>query len=142
MCRAVCLLDVHCGDFQAESTKLRAHRFPARENAVEDTHRSPHAVEDTHRSRPSLPKTPTDHGRRPPGPKDGCLRRRSVGPSVSTPRRRWVSWSVISPGKGAELAGLTRAEFIDELGRANVSAIQTSVDELRDEMKLVRDAGR
>jgi tetrahydromethanopterin S-methyltransferase subunit F len=37
---------------------------------------------------------------------------------------------------------LPRAEFIDELGRANVSAIQTSVDELRDEMKLVRDAGR
>jgi Uncharacterised protein family (UPF0175) len=44
--------------------------------------------------------------------------------------------------QGAELAGLPRAEFIDELGRANVSAIQTSVDELRDEMKLVRDAGR
>jgi hypothetical protein len=37
---------------------------------------------------------------------------------------------------------LTRAEFIDELGRANVSAIQTSVDELREEMKQVRDAGR
>jgi hypothetical protein len=26
--------------------------------------------------------------------------------------------------------------------RANVSVIQTTVDELRDEMKLVRDAGR
>jgi hypothetical protein len=37
---------------------------------------------------------------------------------------------------------LTRAEFIDELGRANVSAIQTSVDELRQEMNPVRNAGR
>jgi predicted HTH domain antitoxin len=54
----------------------------------------------------------------------------------------WYDRGLISQGKGAELAGLTRAEFIDELGRANVSAIQTSVDELRDEMKLVRDAGR
>jgi hypothetical protein len=43
---------------------------------------------------------------------------------------------------GAELAGLPRAEFIGQLGRANVSAIQTSVNELRDEMKLVRHAGR
>ena len=49
---------------------------------------------------------------------------------------------MISQGKGAENARLTRVEFIDEFGRANVSAIQTSVDELRDEMKLVRDAGR
>jgi hypothetical protein len=34
---------------------------------------------------------------------------------------------MISQGMRAEIAGLTRAEFIDELGRANVSAIQTSV---------------
>jgi predicted HTH domain antitoxin len=44
----------------------------------------------------------------------------------------WSDRGSISQGKGAELAGLTRVEFIDELGRANVSAIQTSVDELRD----------
>ena len=31
---------------------------------------------------------------------------------------------------GAEIAGLTRVEFIDALGQANVSAIQTSVEEL------------
>jgi predicted HTH domain antitoxin len=30
---------------------------------------------------------------------------------------------MISEGKGAELAGLTRAEFIHELGRANIRAI-------------------
>jgi predicted HTH domain antitoxin len=54
----------------------------------------------------------------------------------------WYDRGLISQGKGAELAGLTRAEFIDELGRANVSAIQTSVDELREEMGRVRHAGR
>jgi predicted HTH domain antitoxin len=42
----------------------------------------------------------------------------------------WYDRGLISQGKGAEIAGLTRAEFIDELGRANVSAIQTSVEEL------------
>jgi predicted HTH domain antitoxin len=54
----------------------------------------------------------------------------------------WYDRGWISQGKGAELAGLTRAEFIDELGRANVSAIQTSADELREEMEQVRHAGR
>ena len=54
----------------------------------------------------------------------------------------WFDRGMISQGKGAEIAGLTRAEFIDELGRANVSAIQTSVEELRAEMEQVRDAGR
>ena len=54
----------------------------------------------------------------------------------------WYDRGWISQGKGAELAGLTRAEFIDELGRANVSALQTSVDELREEMEQRRDADR
>jgi len=47
----------------------------------------------------------------------------------------WYDKGLISQGKGAEIAGLTRAEFIDELGRANVSAIQTSVEELKAEME-------
>jgi predicted HTH domain antitoxin len=46
----------------------------------------------------------------------------------------WYDQGLISQGKGAELAGLTRVEFIDALGPANVSAIQTSVEELRAEM--------
>ena len=54
----------------------------------------------------------------------------------------WYDRGLISQGKGAEIAGLTRAEFIDELGRANVSAIQTSVEELRAEMEQVRHADR
>jgi predicted HTH domain antitoxin len=54
----------------------------------------------------------------------------------------WYDRGLISQGKGAEIAGLTRVEFIDELGRANVSAIQTSAEELRAEMEQVRNAGR
>jgi predicted HTH domain antitoxin len=54
----------------------------------------------------------------------------------------WYDRGMISQGKGAEIAGLTRAEFINELGRANVSAIQTSDEELRAAMEQVRDAGR
>jgi hypothetical protein len=43
----------------------------------------------------------------------------------------WYDRGLISQGKGAEIAGLDRAAFIDALGRANVSAIQTTVEELR-----------
>jgi predicted HTH domain antitoxin len=54
----------------------------------------------------------------------------------------WYDRGLISQGKGAEIAGLTRAEFIDELGRANVSAIQTSVEELRAELEQAHNARR
>jgi predicted HTH domain antitoxin len=54
----------------------------------------------------------------------------------------WYDRGLISQGMGAEVAGLTRAEFIDELGRANVSAIQTSAEEIRAEMEQARHAGR
>ena len=54
----------------------------------------------------------------------------------------WYDRGLISQGKGAEIAGLSRAEFIDELGRGNMSAIQTSAEELREEMEQVRHAGR
>ena len=45
----------------------------------------------------------------------------------------WYDRGIISQGKGAEIAGLTRAEFIDALGQANVSAIQTTPAELKAE---------
>ncbi len=71
------------------------------------------------------------------------VRRMRTSPQcAASPGILGYDWGVISQGKGAELAGLSRAEFIDELGWANVSAIQTSVDELREEMKQVRDADR
>ncbi len=53
----------------------------------------------------------------------------------------WYDRGEISQGRGAEIAGLTRVEFIDALGRANVSAIQTSVAELRAEMEQSLDTG-
>jgi len=54
----------------------------------------------------------------------------------------WYDRGLISQGKGAEIAGLTRAEFIDALGRANVSAIQTTVEELKAELEQPLDARR
>lgn len=49
----------------------------------------------------------------------------------------WFSQGLISQGKGAEIAGLSRAEFLDELFRRKVPAIQVTLDELREE--LARD---
>ena len=54
----------------------------------------------------------------------------------------WYDRGMISQGKGAEIAGLTRVEFIDALGRANVSAIQTTPAELKAENDRVLNASR
>ncbi len=50
----------------------------------------------------------------------------------------WYDRGLISQGKGAEIAGLSRADFIDALGRANVSAIQTTVEEFKAELEQHR----
>ena len=55
----------------------------------------------------------------------------------------WYDRGMISQGKGAEIAGLTRVEFIDALGRANVNpAIQITAAELRAEKEMALNAGR
>lgn len=54
----------------------------------------------------------------------------------------WYDKGLISQGKGAEIAGLTRVEFIDALGQVNVSAIQTSVEELKAEKEQAINARR
>ncbi len=54
----------------------------------------------------------------------------------------WYDRGLISQGKGAEIAGLNRAQFIDALGKANVSAIQTTVEELKAEREQQLDACR
>ncbi len=54
----------------------------------------------------------------------------------------WYDRSLIFQCTGAEIAGLTRADVIDELGRADVGAIQTGAEELRAEMEQVRHEGR
>jgi predicted HTH domain antitoxin len=47
----------------------------------------------------------------------------------------WYSQGMISQGKAAEIAGLSRIEFLDELFRRKVSAVQVTLEELRAELR-------
>ena len=47
---------------------------------------------------------------------------------------QWYAQGVVSQGKAAELAGLTRANFLDELYRRKVPACQVTPEELADEI--------
>jgi hypothetical protein len=47
----------------------------------------------------------------------------------------WYARGEISQGKGAEIAGLSRRQFIEALSRAHVDAIQINEEELRDEVE-------
>jgi len=49
---------------------------------------------------------------------------------------KWYEMERISQGKAAELAGLSRAAFIEALSRYGVSAVQTSPDELEDDVRV------
>lgn len=46
---------------------------------------------------------------------------------------KWYELQLISQGRAAEIAGLSRAEFIDALGRFRVSPFQCSAEELCEE---------
>jgi predicted HTH domain antitoxin len=46
----------------------------------------------------------------------------------------WYSQGLISQGKAAEIAGLDRARFLDELFHRKVPAIQVTLEELREEL--------
>jgi predicted HTH domain antitoxin len=48
---------------------------------------------------------------------------------------QWYAEGLVSQGKAAELAGLSRPEFLDELGRRKVPVIQMTVEELRAELE-------
>ncbi len=48
----------------------------------------------------------------------------------------WYSRGEISQGAGARLAGMTREEFIDELGRQGVDVLQVDAADLRRELGL------
>jgi predicted HTH domain antitoxin len=52
----------------------------------------------------------------------------------------WYREGRISQGRGAEIAGLNRVEFLDELFRAKVPACQVTVDELMEEVDRVVEA--
>lgn len=47
---------------------------------------------------------------------------------------RWYAQGLVSQGKGAELAGVSRAEFMDALSASNVPVSQVSLDELDEEL--------
>ena len=47
---------------------------------------------------------------------------------------QWYAQGVVSQGKAAELAGLARADFLEELHRRKVPACQVTPDELADEI--------
>ena len=46
----------------------------------------------------------------------------------------WYSQGEISQSKASEIAGTSRARFIDELARRRIPVVQATVDELREEM--------
>jgi predicted HTH domain antitoxin len=46
----------------------------------------------------------------------------------------WYAQERISQGKGAEIAGLSRAEFIDELARRKIPVVQIRPEELWQEV--------
>jgi predicted HTH domain antitoxin len=48
---------------------------------------------------------------------------------------KWYEVGELSQGKAAEIAGLSRAEFINALSRFKVSPFQYTADELVEELK-------
>ncbi len=46
----------------------------------------------------------------------------------------WYSRGEVSQSKAAEIAGISRAEFIDELAHRRISAVQVTPEELQDEI--------
>ncbi len=47
----------------------------------------------------------------------------------------WYSRGRVSQGKAAEIAGLSREQFIDELFRRKAPAVQITVEELREDLR-------
>ena len=48
----------------------------------------------------------------------------------------WYSRGEISQSVGAAIAGVSRAEFIDELARRRIPVVQVTAEELQDEIHL------
>ena len=46
----------------------------------------------------------------------------------------WYSRGQVSQSKAAEIAGTSRAEFIDELAHRRIPAVQVTLEELTDEI--------
>jgi predicted HTH domain antitoxin len=48
----------------------------------------------------------------------------------------WYRRGVISQGRAAEIAGIARADFIDELAAREIDVVQVDIDELKREIEL------
>ena len=48
---------------------------------------------------------------------------------------QWYHQGLISQGKAAEIAGLSRADFLEALFRAKIPACQVTLEELREELE-------
>ena len=46
----------------------------------------------------------------------------------------WFQRGIISQGKAAQIAGLARADFIDELARRKIDVLQVNLTDLREEL--------
>jgi len=47
----------------------------------------------------------------------------------------WYSQGMVSQGKAAEIAGVSRAQFLEELFQRKIPAIQATIEELREELR-------
>lgn len=47
---------------------------------------------------------------------------------------RWYALGLVSQGKGAEIAGLSRVELVDALSASGVTPVQESLDEIKEVM--------
>jgi predicted HTH domain antitoxin len=54
----------------------------------------------------------------------------------------WSRAGRVSQGKGAEIAGMSRIDFLDALFRAKVSACQVTADEVIEEANRAAEANR
>lgn len=70
---------------------------------------------------------------------DGALSALRLSPTEFVKEMRlaaallWYSQGDISQSKGAEIAGTSRAEFIDKLAHRRIPVVQATAEELRDE---------
>ncbi len=52
---------------------------------------------------------------------------------------QWYAEGRVSQSKGAEILGVSRSRFLDELYRRKVPAVQTDIDMLREELACLTD---